>query len=344
MTDKLAVISGCSGQTGSYLAEELLQRNYYVVGFSRRTAVHSTQRVDHLLDRNDFEYLEGDVTDAGFITRLIGERKPDLYFNMAAQSHVHTSFESPVATTEMDYVGVLHALEAIRTLSPETKFYQASTSEMFGSSFDEIVESERIIRYQDENTEMIPQSPYAVAKLAAHHLVRLYREAYGLYACSGIMFNNESPRRGENFVTQKIALWVKRFNAWRNGERVLTGGDDVLSLADCPSDTFPKLRLGNVDAYRDWTHSKDMAKGIVMMLEQDSPEDLVLGTGETHSVRQFLRIALGEDYEEYIVIDPKFFRPAEVPYLRSNPQKAMGKLNWKPKIAFRDLVLEMCNA
>jgi GDPmannose 4,6-dehydratase len=344
MTSKICIISGVTGQTGSYLAEELLARGFQVIGFSRRTAVHSTQRIDHLLDNEQFEYLEGDVTDAGFITRLIAEKGPYAYYNMAAQSHVHASFESPVSTTEMDLIGVLNALEAIRTLSPHTKFYQASTSGMFGSSFDEIIESDRCVKYQDESTEMVPQSPYAVAKLAAHHMVRLYREAYGLYACSGIMFNNESPRRGENFVTQKIALWVQRFNKWRNGERVLSDRDDVLSLAVCPSETFPKLRLGNIDAYRDWAHSRDTARAIVLMLEQeDVPEDLVIGTGETHSVREFLRIALGEDYEDYIVIDPKFFRPAEVPYLRSNPARAKSKLNWKPQIGFPELVKEMCH-
>jgi GDPmannose 4,6-dehydratase len=252
----------------------------------------------------------------------------------------------------MDAMGVLHILEAIRQCSPKTRFYQASTSEMFGYSIEgQTMPGGSIKFYQDENTVMLPQSPYGVAKLSAHHLVRIYRSAYGLYACAGILFNHESPRRGENFVTRKITKWLGEFDKWGDQEFYTVGrlvkNPDCISYGKPKSrlpEEFPKLRLGNIKAYRDWGHAKDYVRAMWMMLQAEKADDFVISTGETHSVEDFLKVAFdkyGLDYEEFIVIDPKFYRPAEVEYLCGHANKARRELGWKPEISFEQLVEEM---
>ena len=248
---------------------------------------------------------------------------PTEVYNLAAQSHVGTSFKQPLYTTQVNIEGPLNFLEAIRLLSPTTKFYQASTSEMFGKNYDMFGGT----KYQQETTPFVPQSPYAVAKLAAHEMVRIYRDSYDLFACCGILFNHESERRGENFVTRKITKWI--------GEFVASGQDE----------DFPALRLGNLDAHRDWGHAQDYVEAMYMMLQQDEPEDYVIATSETHSVREFLTEAFNEigitHFEPYVVIDPEFYRPCEVDWLLGHTGKAREKLGWRPKVSFQELVQRM---
>lgn len=342
---KVAVVSGNSGQDGSYLAELLLSKGYFVIGFSRRVSVDTTERIKHLLTNENFQFEEGDVCDPLYISNLLSKYRVAEFYNLAAQSHVHTSFTQPVVTTEIDYLGPLNILNCIKINSPETKFYQASTSEMFGDEWKE----DETGQYQDEDTYMNPQSPYAIAKLAAHHAVRLYRESYGLFACSGILFNHESPRRGENFVTRKITKWIGDYIEWQNKpnvDRIIVDEDEDYILST--DDKFPKLRLGNLDAYRDWGHAKDYVEAMWMMLQHDEADDYVVSTEEAHSVKDFLNTAFAhieiDNWENYVVVDPKFYRPSEVPYLRGVSTKIRETLGWKPKHTFDDLVKEMVDS
>lgn len=316
---KAALITGVNGQDGSYLAEFLLEKEYRVHGLIRRSSVDTKERIAHLVGQPGFELITGDVTDATGVHRIIRRIQPDEVYNLAAQSHVGVSFDAPVATFAADAVGPLNILEAIRTESPHTRFYQASTSELFGSSQPP----------QNENTPMIPRSPYAVAKLAAHSLVRLYREAYGLFACAGILYNHESERRGEEFVTRKITKYVAR----------LAGA--MKNSAGTPPLDWPKLALGNLDAKRDWSFCGDMVRGMWLMLQQDQPDDFVLASGESHSVREFLELAfrpLGLDYRDFVRTDPSLFRPAEVDHLCGDATKAREVLGWEPRVSFEELV------
>jgi len=315
---KKALIYGITGQDGSYLSELLLSKGYEVVGVARRSSTSSTERIDHIWDQINIE--EGDITDAVSVYSLIREHQPDEIYNLAAQSHVKTSFDQPLYTWQVNAEGPLNILEAIRQHSPHSRFYQASTSEMFGKNFTEKAGR----KYQDEQTPFLPQSPYAVAKLASHHTVRLYRESYGIFACSGILFNHESERRGELFVTRKITKYVSR--RYNN------------------PDLDEMLRLGNLEARRDWGHAEDYVRGMWLMLQQDNPEDYVLATGETHSVADFLNYAFSyvqEEWNDHVIIDPKFYRPAEVDYLLGDSTKAREKLGWKPEIDFQSLVEKM---
>ena len=333
---KKALITGITGQDGSYLAEFLLGKGYEVHGIKRRASSFNTARIDHLYqdphDRGTRLFLHyGDMTDAGNLIRLVGELRPDEIYNLAAQSHVAVSFESPEYTANVDALGTLRLLEAIRTLGLATtvRFYQASSSELYG-----------LVREipQSETTPFHPRSPYAVAKLYAHWITVNYREAYGMYACNGILFNHESPVRGETFVTRKIVRGLARIKA---------------GLEDC-------LYLGNLDARRDWGHARDYVEMQWMMLQQKSPEDFVIATGEQHSVREFVNIAAeevgmtitwrGRDLEEegfdaagrrIIAVDPRYFCPAEVDALVGDASKARAKLGWKPTATFRELVSEM---
>lgn len=260
---KVAAISGVTGQDGSYLAELLLSKGYFVIGFSRRVSVDTSERIKHLLDDANFDFQEGDICDPLYITELLTKFRIAEFYNLAAQSHVHTSFSQPVVTTEINYLAPLNILNCIKSLSPETRFYQASTSEMFGDEYD----GEDGYKYQDEDTYMNPQSPYAIAKLATHHACRLYRESYGLFTCSGILFNHESPRRGEKFVTRKITKWIGEFVKWLEGCEFGSTGialpehEDMVRIHGKPLNKpeLPKLRLGNLDAYRDWGHAKIMS-------------------------------------------------------------------------------------
>ncbi|MCP4593985.1 MAG: GDP-mannose 4,6-dehydratase [bacterium] len=319
---KAALITGANGQDGSYLAEFLLGEGYRVYGLVRRSSTVTTERIAHLVGQQRFELIAGDVTDATGVHRIVQQLRPDEIYNLAAQSHVGVSFDLPSATIEVNAVGPLNLLEAIRAESPHTRFYQAGTSELFGNSPPP----------QNENTPMIPRSPYAVAKLAAHSLVRLYREAYGVFACAGILFNHESPRRGEEFVTRKITMYVARLAVAMENN------------AGNPPGDWPKLILGNLDAKRDWSFAGDAVRGMWLMLQQGQPDDFVLASGESHSVREFLELAfkpLDLDYRDFVRIDPAFFRPAEVNHLCGDATKARRVLGWSPQVSFEELVTRM---
>jgi len=354
-----AIIFGITGQDGSYLAELLLEKGYEVVGVTRRVSVDTSTRISHILPK--ITIVEGDVTDGFNVGKIIEEHKPDEIYNLAAQSHVGTSFKQPNLTTDITYCGVLNILEAVR-YSPrkdDIKFYQASSSEMFGKNFNEVIEpvfGKSLEKYQDENTAFMPQSPYAIAKLAAHHLVRNYRDSYGIFAASGILFNHESERRGEKFVTRKITKWIGEFVAWTEDKNVSPNDLATVDVDEVyiPGRTdvsqgfqFPKLRLGNLDARRDWGHAKDYVEAMWLMLQQKTPDDYVVATGNTHSVKEFLKVAFEavdiDNWESYVVIDPKFYRAAEVDYLLGRPKKAKEKLGWVPKISFKELAERMVN-
>jgi GDPmannose 4,6-dehydratase len=317
---KRALVTGITGQDGSYLAELLLDKGYEVHGLIRRASSFNTARIDHLYqDPHEADVRlflhHGDLTDGSQLARLIRTIEPDEIYNLAAQSHVMVSFEQPEYTGDVDGIGVTRLLEAIRETGVDTRLYQASTSEMFGSALPP----------QSEDTPFQPRSPYAAAKLYAYWLVRNYREAYGMYAVSGILFNHEGERRGETFVSRKISMAVARI---------------VLGLQE-------RLYLGNLDAKRDWGHAKDYVRAMYMMLQQDVPDDYVIGTGEAHSVRDFCALAfshVGLDWEEFVEVDPRYFRPTDVESLMANPSKARAALGWEPTISFAELVASMVEA
>lgn len=340
---KVALITGVTGQDGSYLAEFLLSKGYIVHGIKRRgSLINNTKRVDHIYEdpsddcRHKRFFLHyGEMTDATNLMRLIQETQPDEIYNLAAQSHVQVSFEEPIYTAQADGIGALNILEAIRILgmTKKVKFYQASTSEMFGL-VQEIP--------QKETTPFYPRSPYGVSKLYAHWITKNFREAYGIFAVSGILFNHESPRRGETFVTRKIAQAVARVAAGQNSV----------------------LHLGNLDACRDWGHARDYIEAMWLMLQQDEPLDFVIATGQTHSVREFVELAFkeigieiewqGTGLDEVgidkktgktlVAIDARYFRPSEVEYLLGDASLAKAKLGWEPKTTFYQLVSEMIQA
>ncbi|MEE9572093.1 MAG: GDP-mannose 4,6-dehydratase [Candidatus Neomarinimicrobiota bacterium] len=340
MENKKALISGCNGQDGSYLAELLLAKNYKVYGMIRRSSVDTTERIAHLISNTNFELIEGDVTDASCMHRLISGIQPTEVYNLAAMSHVGVSFNQPITTCHINAVGPLNILEAIRQSSPKTKFYQASTSELFGDTK---------ISPQNENIPFNPNSPYAIAKLYAHNLVGLYRRAYGIFACAGILFNHESPRRGKAFVTRKITQYVAMLQNWIdvNGRIPRMDWEDTTVAVDSPQKRtltcaeIPPLALGNIDAKRDWSHAEDMVRGMWMIMQHDTPDDYVLGSGKPHSVKELLQVAFGTmglDYKDYVVIDPKFYRPVDVNLLHADSTKAKKILGWVPTISFGEMI------
>jgi GDPmannose 4,6-dehydratase len=309
-----AIITGITGQDGSYLAEYLLTRGYQVVGMVRRSSTVTFERISHIQD--DLAIIQGDLHDQSSLVDVMEQYQPDEVYNLAAQSFVPTSWNQPVLTGEVTALGVTRLLEAIRLVRPETRFYQASSSEMFGK-VREVP--------QTESTPFYPRSPYGVAKVYAHWITVNYRESYNLFASSGILFNHESPRRGLEFVTRKISYGVARIKLGRAKE----------------------LRLGNLESRRDWGYAGDYVEAMWRMLQQDEPCDYVVGTGETHSVREFCELAFGHvglDYQEYVVQDPRFYRPAEVDLLVSKSQKARQELGWRPTVNFNDLVTMMVDA
>ena len=313
---KTAMITGVTGQDGSYLAELLLDKGYKVIGLKRRTSTICTERLDHIFDHPNFSMEYFELNDSGCMWRLLSEYKPDEIYNLAAQSHVRVSFEVPESTTDTIAMGTLRLLEAVRHIVPDARFYQASSSEMFGDN---------PVSPQDESTALQPASPYACAKVYAHHLVRNYRESYGLHASCGILFNHESPRRGETFVTRKITMAAARIK---------------LGLQD-------KLYLGNLDAMRDWGFAGDYVKMMWLMLQQPEPDDYVIATGETHTVREFLEVVFehaGLDIGEHVEQDERLFRPHEVPLLLGDAKKAQEKLDWKPEVKFKELAIMMYEA
>ena len=313
---KTALITGVTGQDGSYLAELLLDKGYRVVGIKRRSSLICTDRIDHLMSNENFILVYGNLIDAGNIYRTIIEYEPDEIYNLAAQSHVRVSFDTPEETTEIVAMGTLRILEAIRNLNKEIRFYQASSSEMFGDNPE---------YPQNEDTRLMPASPYACAKVFGHGLVRNYRESYGIHASSGILFNHESPRRGETFVTRKITLAAARIK---------------LGLQH-------KLYLGNLDAKRDWGFAGDYVEAMWLMLQQENPDDYVIATGRTHTVKEFLYEVFdyaGLNVNQYVEIDPRLFRPHEVPLLLGDSSKARKILDWKPKVNFKKLCKMMYDA
>lgn len=354
---KSALITGVTGQDGSYLAELLLSKEYKVVGLKRRTSTGNLGRLSKCLNNPNLVIVEGEISDAGSVYDMVSKYKPDEIYNLAAQSHVGSSFEQPDFTFQVNALGPLHFLEAIRRFSPHTRFYQASTSEMFGKNFTELhdlYDGRTVeIKYQNEDTPFQPQSPYSIAKLAAHNLVRVYREAYDLFGCCGILFNHESERRGENFVTRKITKWIGEFFVWVDRHNIsytdlVLDQDEIYIPGRTSKDQgfqFPKLRLGNLEARRDWGHAKDYVEAMYLIMQQENPEDYVISTGVTHSIRDLLDVAFKQidiyNWEQYIVIDPQFYRPAEVEYLLGIPDKAKQQLEWEPQVTFEQLVKTM---
>ncbi len=314
MERKRALITGITGQDGSYLAEFLLEKGYEVIGMVRRTSTVNFERIRHIQDR--ITLVQGDLLDQSSLIDILREYRPHEVYNLAAQSFVPTSFKQPVLTGEFTALGVTRLLEAIRLVDPTIRFYQASSSEMFGK-VKEVP--------QNENTPFHPRSPYGVAKVYAHWITVNYRESYGMFAVSGICFNHESPRRGLEFVTRKITYTAAKIK---------------LGLAH-------ELRLGNLEARRDWGYAPDYVRAMWLMLQQDEPEDYVIATGETHSVREFVELAfdyLGLDWKKYVVVDPALYRPADVDLLVGDATKARTKLGWAPSVTFEQLVKIMVDA
>jgi len=346
---KTAFITGITGQDGSYLAEFLLKKDYKVVGMYRRSSVNTFERINGFTNHENLFLVEGDITDSHSIFNLISTYKPDECYNLCAQSHVHTSFEQPIYTTQVNYLGVVHLLEAVKRHSPSTKLLHCSTSEMFGSQYDMDADG---TKYQSEQTRFEANSPYTCSKIASHYLMKIYKDSYGLFICTPLMFNHESARRGENFVTRKITKYIAQLNKLLNrpvlkrrykDDRIVRYDEEKLVVDGTA--VFPKLRLGNIDAVRDWSHAKDMIRGMWMMLQQPNPKDYVLCSGVGRTVREFLTEAFKcigiTNWEKCVFIDPVFFRPCEVEFLQGRYDLAKAELGWNPEYTFEELVKEM---
>jgi GDPmannose 4,6-dehydratase len=314
MTQKVALITGITGQDGSYLAEFLLSKGYRVCGMVRRASVENFERINHI--RHKIELFQGDLLDQYSLISVLQEVRPSEVYNLAAQSFVPTSWNQPVLTSEFTAIGVTRVLEAIRLVDPKIRFYQASSSEMYGRVRE---------TPQSELTPFYPRSPYGVAKVYGHYITVNYRESYNLFAVSGILFNHESPRRGLEFVTRKVTDGVAKIKLGQASE----------------------LRLGNLDARRDWGFAGDYVEAMWLMLQQEEADDYVIATGETHTVQKLVEVAFnhaGLDWKKYVKLDPKFLRPAEVDLLIGDPSKAMKKLGWKPKVSFEQMIQMMVDA
>lgn len=346
---KKALIFGVTGQDGSHLADLLLNKQYKVIGLTRRTSTDNRKRISHLADNKNFTLDDCDITDAHSVYWTLDKYSDaDEIYNLAAQSFVGISFQQPGLTWDATGKGCLNILQSIVDCKMYgTRFYQASSSEMYGASFD----VDGNLKYQDENTKFLPQSPYAIAKCAAHYMTRLYREAYGLHASAGILFNHEGPRRGEQFVTRKITKWLGEYINWCDTHNVKPSETSDSNIDDClyiktsfKDYSFPKLKLGNLEASRDWGYAGDFVEAMWLMLQQPKPDDYVICTGETHTVKEFLEIAfahVGLDWTKFVIIDHNLYRPAEVDYLRGNCNKAKNVLGWQPRHSFEDLVKMM---
>jgi len=342
MATKRALITGITGQDGSYLLELLLSKGYEVHGIIRRASTINTDRIDHIINDSEifgktFFLHYGDMVDSNIIGKLIYDLKPNEIYNLAAQSHVKVSFDIPNFTAQVDGLGSLYILEAVKNFSPTTKVYQASTSEMFGGMAYNMPEGGYV-----ETSPFHPRSPYGCAKIYAYWITRNYREAYDIFGCNGLLFNHEGPRRGETFVTRKITLWLAKW------------------VKD-PKNT-KALQIGNMDAYRDWGHAKDYVRAQWLILQQNKPDDYVIATGETHTVKEFIEKSfkhIGKtiaweghkdsekgivDGEVVVQVNPKYYRPSEVDYLLGNPTKAKTVLGWQPEFSFDDLVADMVNS
>lgn len=310
---KIALITGIAGQDGSYLSEHLLSKGYEVHGIVRRNSVAENQ--DSRIKELSVHTHYGDLMDTHSLTRIVSDVMPDEVYNLGAQSHVRISFDVPAFTIQTNAIGVLNILETLRTIKKTAKFYQASSSEMFGNSVDPD-------GYQRKTTTMTPTSPYGCAKVMGYNLVRHYRAAYDMHACNGILFNHESPRRGSNFVTNKIVKGAVEIKKGKRG----------------------KLALGNLDASRDWGHSKDYVRAMHMIVNNETPDDWVVATGQSRTIRDMCKVtfeALGLNYEDYVTVDPKFFRPQELDFLKGDSSEIREKLGWKPEYTFESMVQEM---
>ena len=330
MSKKSALITGITGQDGSYLAEFLLEKGYDVYGMWRRTSTVSTERINHLIGK--ITLVDGDLTDQHSLTQIVKDVQPDEVYNLAAQSFVPTSFRQPVLTSEATAIGVTRMLEAVRLSKPDAKFYQASSSEMFGKARQ---------TPQDENTPFYPRSPYGVAKVYGHWMTINYRESYDMFACSGILFNHESPRRGLSFITRKVSMAVACIATDLKWVPQNELGEPLVSKDK-------KISLGNLEAKRDWGFAGDYVEAMWLMLQQAKPDDFVIGTGHTHSVKDFVKAAFAviniKNWQDHVHVDPRFYRPAEVDVLVANPAKAKKVLDWQPKTSFNDLVKMMVKA
>jgi GDPmannose 4,6-dehydratase len=347
MTQKTAIITGVTGQDGSHLAELLLEKDYKVIGVIRRSSVDTTERVKHLKPNKNLQLVEGDITDVSSVMGILSlTDQVDEIYNLAAQSHVGTSFKQPAATWDITGKGVLNILQAMVDLKMwGTRFYQASSSEMFGSEYDIAADG---TKYQDENTKFMPNSPYAIAKCAAHYAVRLYRDAYNIHGSCGILFNHEGPRRGANFVTKKITNYVTSLEDWIKDNNIdhsnlEYNNVDHLIIDGKTGLKFDMLGLGNLESFRDWGYAGDYVEAMWMMVQQDYADDYVICTGETCTIADFLTLAFEEsnleiDWNKAVYIDPAFYRPSEVDYLRGSCKKATETLGWTPKHDLRDLV------
>jgi len=344
---KRAVITGVTGQDGSHLADLLLHKGYSVTGVKRRSSTETTERVAHLASNEDFHLVEGDVTDISSMSGIFMKTQPDEIYNLAAQSHVGTSFKQPAATMEITGTAVINMLQILVDHGMwNTRFYQASSSEMFGSNYDVATDGSK---YQNEDTPLTPNSPYAIAKTAAHHAVRLYRQSYDIHASAGILFNHEGPRRGDNFVTKKITNYITSLSSWIKTYYVdqsnLLYNAQQRKITDIKTGlSHDMLGLGNLEAFRDWGYAGDYVEAMWMMLQQEYPDDYVVCTGKTATITEFLALAFSEseilemDWSRVVYINPEFYRPTEVNYLRGDYSKIKYKLGWEPSHNLKDLV------
>lgn len=327
---KKALITGITGQDGSYLTELLLEKGYEVAGIIRRLSIPNTRNIEHLLGK--IKLYDGDLLDQGSIDRAVRDFMPDEVYNLAAQSFVKTSWQQPILTGEITGLGANRVLEAIRNLKPDARFYQASSSEMYGNN---------PIEFLDENSPMLPTSPYAIAKLYAHNTTSNYKESFGMFTVNGILFNHESPRRGIEFVTRKITYSVACIKAGIKNSKMSNEEKEPLVKDG-------KIKFGNLDSKRDWGFAKDYVEMMWLMLQQEKPEDYVIATGVTHSIKDFLKMAFNyvgiENWEDYIEIDQKFKRPSDLVYLRGNASKAEKNLGWKPKTNLEELIKIMVDS
>lgn len=362
MEKKNVLVTGVTGQVGSWAADFLLEKGYKVYGFHRRTSNEHQVRIAHLKNDNNFELIEGDLTDATSVLSAVKLIKPEIMMNYGAMSFVATSFKEPVHTMYATGISAINCLEAIRTESPLTRFIQSSSSEMFGSSYDTRGIGQKqdangnmvpiFEKYQDENTKMNPVSPYAVAKLAAHHYVKLYRQSYNLHACSSIAMNHESYRRGLVFFTRKVTNYIgqliRHSSAYNNEQEYLKDKIKInckpFYISKEKALSFRKLKLGNLESYRDFSHAWDIVNANYLMAMHTVPDDFLVASGTSRKVKDFLQTAfdyVGLDYKDYVIFDESLLRPCEVDYLRGDPSKIKMVLGWQPKYSFEDLVKEM---
>lgn len=349
------VIFGAGGQDGHYLTSYLLEMGHKVFAVIRRSSVNNAFKLTDYIGHPNFFVVEGDVTDYSSVQAIIRKCKPSQVYNLASQSSVGVSFGQPIYTFQSITTGCLNVLESIRDIDKSCKYYQASSSEMFGAGYS-IHKSRgfKVDKYQNEESPMLPQNPYGIAKLSAHNLVRMYRDCYNIYACSGILYNHESPMRGEAFVTRKISKWIGEFSSWAEEKvnnprfRIRLDDPDTIFCSDNDRIGFPKLRLGDIGIKRDWGHAEDYVRAMYMMMQYSIPDDYIVSTGEAHSIQEFLKEAFSHigiiNPFHHISVDAEFYRPMEAEYISGDSSKIRTVLGWQPKYNFQQLVKEMVEA